>query len=59
VKELIKLLPDKKRRALELRVYKDMSFKEVASDMNCPYDTAKANYRHGLLKIREQMVANG
>ena len=56
VKELVDQLPDKQRQALELRVYKDKTFKEVASDMDCPYDTAKANYRHGLLKIREQMA---
>ena len=54
----IQTLPDKQKNALELRVFKDMSFKQVAKEMSCPYDTAKANYRHGLLKIRDKMVAN-
>jgi RNA polymerase sigma-70 factor (ECF subfamily) len=43
----IDALPDRQRTALLLRVYEDLSFKEIASIMDCPYDTAKANYRHG------------
>lgn len=46
-------LPFKQRTALMLRVYEDMSFNEIANIMECPYDTAKANYRHALLKLRE------
>lgn len=48
-------LPDKQRMALTLRVFEDMSFKEIAQIMECPYDTAKANYRHALLKLREKL----
>lgn len=54
--KVIETLPDKQRAAVELRVYKDLSFKEVAKKMQCPYDTAKANYRHGLIKIKEKMT---
>jgi len=46
-------LPDRQRTALVLRVYEDLSFKEIAEIMGCPYDTAKANYRHALMKLRE------
>ena len=46
-------LPFKQRTALVLRVYEDLSFNEIANIMECPYDTAKANYRHALLKLRE------
>jgi len=45
-------LPQKQKMALTLRVYDDLSFKEIAHIMNCPYDTAKANYRHALMKLR-------
>ncbi len=45
-------LPIKQRTALVLRVYEDLSFNEIAEIMECPYDTAKANYRHALLKLR-------
>ena len=48
-------LPEKQRTALSLRVFEDLSFKEIAVIMNCPYDTAKANYRHALLKLRERL----
>ena len=46
-------LPFKQKTALVLRVYEDMSFAEIAEVMECPYDTAKANYRHALLKLKE------
>ncbi len=49
----INQLPFKQRTALVLRVYEDLSFKEIADIMECPYDTAKANYRHALLKLRQ------
>jgi RNA polymerase sigma-70 factor (ECF subfamily) len=49
----IEKLPFRQRTALVLRVYEDLSFKEIAEVMECPYDTAKANYRHALLKLRE------
>lgn len=45
-------LPDRQRMALTLRIFEDLSFKEIAQIMQCPYDTAKANYRHALLKLK-------
>lgn len=50
-------LPFKQKTALVLRVYEDMSFAEIADVMECPYDTAKANYRHALLKLKETFEA--
>jgi RNA polymerase sigma-70 factor (ECF subfamily) len=51
----VDLLPERQRVALSLRIYEDLSFKEIAQIMECPYDTAKANYRHALLKLRERI----
>lgn len=48
-------LPIKQKTALTLRIYEDLSFKEIAEIMDCPYDTAKANYRHALLRLREEL----
>jgi RNA polymerase sigma-70 factor (ECF subfamily) len=48
-------LPEKQKLALSLRVYDDLSFKEIAEIMECPYDTAKANYRHAVLKLRHEL----
>ena len=57
VSEIIQLevdrLPFKQKTALVLRVYEHMSFAEIAVVMECPYDTAKANYRHALMKLKE------
>jgi RNA polymerase sigma-70 factor (ECF subfamily) len=50
-------LPLKQKTALVLRVYEDLSFNEIADIMECPYDTAKANYRHALLKLRQTFEA--
>ena len=49
-------LPERQRVALTLRVFEDLSFKEVAEIMDCPYDTAKANYRHAILKLKERVA---
>jgi len=46
-------LPAKQKTALVLRVYEDLSFNEIAEIMECPYDTAKANYRHALMKLKQ------
>ena len=54
LKNEIDQLPEKQKQALLLRVYEDLSFKEIAEIMNSPYDTAKANYRHALMKLREK-----
>ena len=52
-------LPFKQKTALTLRIYEDLSFKEIAEIMECPYDTAKANYRHALLRLKEELQDQG
>lgn len=59
LKNEIEQLPQKQRTALKLRVFEDLSFKEIATIMDCPYDTAKANYRHGLMRLRHRMAESG
>ncbi len=49
----VEKLPEKQRTALSLRVFEDLSFQEIAQIMECPYDTAKANYRHAVLKLKD------
>lgn len=51
----VERLPERQRLALSLRIFEDMSFKEIAQIMACPYDTAKANYRHGLMRLKERL----
>lgn len=50
----VEKLPFRQKTALVLRVYEDLSFKEISDIMECPYDTAKANYRHALMKLKER-----
>lgn len=56
IQKAVSELPERQRMALVLRVFEDLSFKEVAEVMECPYDTAKANYRHALLKLKTQIA---
>ena len=59
LREAIEKLPPRQKMALELRLFEELSFKEIAVMMDCPFDTAKANYRHALIKIREQLALDG
>jgi RNA polymerase sigma-70 factor (ECF subfamily) len=55
VQSEVQKLPAKQKLALSLRIFEDLSFTEIAEIMNCPYDTAKANYRHALMKLRHTL----
>ena len=56
IQKSVDTLPMKQKTALVLRIYEDLSFKEIAEIMECPYDTAKANYRHALMKLRDEFL---
>jgi RNA polymerase sigma-70 factor (ECF subfamily) len=50
-------LPPKQRQTLELRVFGEMSFREIADAMGCTENAAKVNYHYAvknLLKIQGQ-----
>jgi len=49
----IEKLPDKQKLALTLRIFDDLSFEEIAKIMECPYNTAKANFRHAINNLRK------
>jgi RNA polymerase sigma-70 factor, ECF subfamily len=55
----VQKLPERQRIALTLRVFEELSFQEIAQIMDCPYDTAKANYRHAVLKIKKVLLDRG
>jgi RNA polymerase sigma-70 factor (ECF subfamily) len=59
ISEMVDKLPERQRTALTLRVFEDLSFQEIAEIMNCPYDTAKANFRHAVLKLKKLLTAKG
>jgi RNA polymerase sigma-70 factor, ECF subfamily len=48
-------LPARQRMAVLLRIVDEMSFADIASRMDCEYDTAKAHYRWGSLTLKERL----
>jgi RNA polymerase sigma-70 factor (ECF subfamily) len=52
----IEKLPPKQKLVLELRVFDDLSFKEVAELAECTENTAKVNFHYAVKKLRELLV---
>ncbi len=46
-------LPPKQKLVLELRVFDDLSFKEVAELADCSENTAKVNFHYAVKRLRE------
>lgn len=55
LREAISKLPDKQRATLVLRVYQDMSHKEIAEVMESPVGTVKANLFFAIENLRKIM----
>jgi RNA polymerase sigma-70 factor, ECF subfamily len=49
----VEALPPKQRLVLELRVYEELSFKEVAELADCSENSAKVNFHHAVKRLRE------
>jgi RNA polymerase sigma-70 factor (ECF subfamily) len=52
VGERIAELPAKQRLAVELRLYHELSFDEIAAVVGCSEDSAKMNFHHGMKRLR-------
>ena len=48
-------LPEKQRIAVMLRVQEQKTFDEIATIMGCSLGTAKANYHHGVKKLKDRL----
>jgi RNA polymerase sigma-70 factor (ECF subfamily) len=46
-------LPPKQRLVIELRVYDELPFREVAELADCSENSAKVNFQHALRRLRE------
>ena len=53
LRDAIKELPPKQKLVLELRVFDDLSFKEVAELAECTENTAKVNFHYAVKRLRE------
>ena len=54
VKKLIISLPDQQREVLEMRYYKDLSFKEIADFTGVSINTALGRMRYAILNMRKK-----
>ena len=59
VRELISLLPDPQREVLLMRVYEELSFKEIAEKTNCSINTALGRMRYAILNLRHMAYERG
>jgi len=50
---LVTLLPNEQREVLTLRLYQDMSFKEIAAHTNVSINTALGRMRYAILNLRK------
>lgn len=50
-------LPPKQKMVLELRVFDDLSFKEVAELADCTENTAKVNFHYAVKRLRDILGA--
>ena len=55
VKELVKELPQEQREVLEMRIYKDMSFKEISENTGVSINTALGRMRYALINLRKMI----
>jgi RNA polymerase sigma-70 factor (ECF subfamily) len=53
LRRAIELLPPKQKLVLELRVYDDLPFKEVAELADCSENTAKVNFHYAVKRLRD------
>lgn len=53
VKELVKELPDEQKKVLIMRIYKDMSFKEISEQTGVSINTALGRMRYALINLRK------
>lgn len=59
VKSLIAELPDNQREVLLMRVYDELSFKEIAAKTNCSINTALGRMRYAILNLRQMARERG
>ena len=54
--DMVHSLPDTQRQVIEMRHYREMSFKEIAEETDVSINTALGRMRYGLINLRRMMV---
>ncbi len=55
IKELVTFLPQEQRKVLEMRIYDDVSFKDIAELTNVSINTALGRMRYALINLRKMI----
>ena len=58
VRSLIKLLPEDQKTVLQMRHYGDMSFKDIAEELDISINTALGRMRYALINLRKLIEEN-
>jgi RNA polymerase sigma factor (sigma-70 family) len=58
VRQLIEQLPEEQREVIVLRMYGDLSFKEIADITSVSINTALGRMRYGLMNLRKMIADN-
>jgi RNA polymerase sigma factor (sigma-70 family) len=58
VRDLIKGLPEEQKEVLVMRMYKDMSFKEISENTGVSINTALGRMRYALINMRKLIEKN-
>jgi len=53
LRDLVTLLPEEQKEVLKMRLYQDMSFKEIAEQTNVSINTALGRMRYAILNLRK------
>jgi RNA polymerase sigma-70 factor (ECF subfamily) len=53
VRELIEELPEEQKEVLMMRMYRDMSFKEISENTGVSINTALGRMRYALMNMRK------
>jgi RNA polymerase sigma-70 factor (ECF subfamily) len=56
LRDAVAELPPKQRLVLELRVYDDLSFREVAALADCTENAAKVSFHYAVKRLREVLA---
>lgn len=57
VRGAVEGLPPRQRQVVILRMYEELQFNEIASVLDCPIGTAKANFFHAMQNLRRVLTA--
>ncbi|MDR1818563.1 MAG: sigma-70 family RNA polymerase sigma factor [Puniceicoccales bacterium] len=56
--DALEKLPDAQRQVVALKIWGELTFDEIARQLDCSLNTVASRYRYALAKLRETLTAN-